>query len=70
MRGTRTSGSEVRAGETDCRKRRHRAPARPYSLSWLHRFKRLRVRWEHRADIHEAFPKVACCLVCWRYLQA
>ena len=27
--GTRTSGSGVRAGETDRRKRRHRAPARP-----------------------------------------
>ena len=28
--GTRTSGSEARAGETDCRRRQHRAPARPY----------------------------------------
>ena len=40
------------------------------SLSWLHQFKRLRIRWEQRADIHEAFLRLACCLVCWRYLQA
>jgi transposase len=40
------------------------------SLSWLHQFKRLRIRWEQRADIHKAFLRLACCLVCWRYLQA
>jgi transposase len=38
------------------------------SLSWLHQFKRLRVRWEHRADIHQAFLGLACCLICWRQL--
>jgi transposase len=38
------------------------------SLSWLHQFKRLRVRWEYRADIHHAFLKLACCLVCRRQL--
>jgi transposase len=27
---TRTAGSEVRAGETGCLRRQHRAPARPY----------------------------------------
>ena len=30
---TRTSGSEVRAGETDRRQRRHRAPVRPYDFN-------------------------------------
>jgi transposase len=34
------------------------------SLSWLHQFRRLRVRWEHRADIHRAFLQLACCLIC------
>jgi hypothetical protein len=24
---------------------------------------------EHRADIHEAFLKLACCPICWRRLQ-
>jgi transposase len=40
------------------------------TLAWLHQFKRLRIRWEQRADIHEAFRKLACCLVCWRQLQS
>lgn len=26
------------------------------TLSWLHQYRRLRVRYERRADIHEAFP--------------
>jgi transposase len=40
------------------------------TLSWLHQFKRLRTRWEQRADIHEAFLRLACCLICWRYLES
>jgi transposase len=35
------------------------------TFAWLHQFKRLRIRWEHRADIHEAFLKLACCPICW-----
>src|SRR5918992_3817901 len=38
------------------------------SLSWLHQFRRLRVRYERRADIHEAFISLACCLICWSFL--
>ena len=34
------------------------------SLSWLHQFRRLRIRWERRADIHEAFLSLACILIC------
>jgi len=26
-------------------------------------------RWEHRADLHEAFLMLACCLICWRRLR-
>jgi hypothetical protein len=33
--------------------------------SWLHGFRRLRTRFERRSDIHEAFLKLACALVCW-----
>ncbi|WP_088504393.1 IS5 family transposase [Burkholderia ubonensis] len=33
--------------------------------SWLHGFRRLRIRFERRSDIHEAFLKPACSLVCW-----
>jgi len=35
----------------------------------LHQFKRLLVRYDPRADIHEAFLAIACCLVCFRRLQ-
>jgi hypothetical protein len=67
--GTRTSGSEVRAGETDHPRGRHRAPARPYSLAWLLANRRLTVRYERRADILQAFLHLACALICARKLQ-
>jgi transposase len=38
------------------------------SFAWLHDFRRLRIRWERRADIHEAFLKLACCLITHRQL--
>ncbi|CQR59428.1 Putative transposase for insertion sequence element IS402 [Streptomyces leeuwenhoekii] len=38
------------------------------SFAWLHGFRRLRIRWERRADIHEAFLKLACCLITHRQL--
>ncbi|MEU7052554.1 IS5 family transposase [Streptomyces eurythermus] len=40
------------------------------SFAWLHGFRRLRIRWERRADIHEAFPKLACCLITHRHLSS
>ena len=39
------------------------------TLSWLHQFRRLRVRWERLAHIHEAFLHLGCILICWRCLQ-
>jgi transposase len=39
------------------------------SLSWLHQFRRLLVRFERRADIHEALLTIGCCLICFRKLQ-
>lgn len=39
------------------------------TLGWLHRFRRLRIRHERRADIHQAFLSVACSLICWRYVE-
>ena len=32
-------------------------------------FRRLRVRWEIRDDIHEAFLSLACAIICWRRLR-
>ena len=40
------------------------------TLSWLHQFRRLRVRWERRADIHEAFLTLGCIVICHRTLTA
>lgn len=40
------------------------------SNSWLHQFRRLRIRWEYRADIHEAFLSLACAMICYRRLQS
>jgi hypothetical protein len=35
----------------------------------LNQFRRLRVRYDKRADIHEAFLSLGCALICWRSLQ-
>ena len=34
------------------------------TLSWLHQFRRLRIRWERRDDIHEAFITLAEAMIC------
>lgn len=39
------------------------------TLSWLNRFRRLKVRYERRADIHQAFLTLGCALICWNYVQ-
>jgi len=39
------------------------------TISWLHQHRRLRLRYERRADIHEAFLSIACSLICHRALQ-
>jgi hypothetical protein len=35
----------------------------------LNRFRRLKVRYERRDDIHQAFLDLGCALICWRYVQ-
>lgn len=35
------------------------------TLSWLHNFRRLRIRWERRDDIHEAFISLAEAVICF-----
>jgi len=39
------------------------------TLSWLHQFRRLRIRWERRPDIHEGFLVLGCIFICWNFLQ-
>lgn len=36
------------------------------TLAWLSCYRRLCVRYERRADIHEAFLELGCALVCFR----
>jgi transposase len=38
------------------------------TLSWLNRFRRLRIRYERHADIHRAFLRIGCALICFRTL--
>jgi transposase len=47
---------------------RHRWPVER-TISWLHQFRRLRVRYERRDDIHEAFLKCGCGLICFRLID-
>ncbi|MEV5150167.1 IS5 family transposase [Streptomyces sp. NPDC052727] len=39
------------------------------TISWLHGVRRLRIRWERRDDIHEAFLGLATCLITYRHVQ-
>lgn len=39
------------------------------AIAWLHQYRRLRVRYERRADIHEAFLHIACALIGWKQLK-
>jgi len=34
--------------------------------SWLHRFRRILVRWEKRAETYLAMLHLACALITWR----
>jgi transposase len=38
------------------------------TLAWLNHFRRLRVRDERRADIHQAFLTLGCALLCLKAL--
>jgi IS5 family transposase len=40
------------------------------TIAWLHRFRCLTVRYERRADVHQAFLTLGCVLICWIYLKA
>jgi transposase len=39
------------------------------TLAWLNRSRRLTVRYERRADIHQAFLTLGCALICFNALQ-
>ena len=37
--------------------------------AWLMHFRRLRVRYEKRDDIHDAFLAIACAMICWKKVK-
>lgn len=39
------------------------------TIAWLHQFRRLRIRFERLPQIHEAFLKLGCAMICWRFLK-
>src|SRR5712691_5909532 len=39
------------------------------TFAHLHQFKRLLVRYERRAEMHEAMLAIGCCLICFRRLR-
>lgn len=39
------------------------------TLSWFYQLRRLRVRYERRSDIHEAFLSIGCIIICWNRLS-
>jgi transposase len=39
------------------------------TLAWLNRFRRLAIRYERRADIHEAFTLLGCALICLNQIR-
>jgi transposase len=38
------------------------------TIAWYHGMKRLRIRWERRDDIHEAFFSLATCIITYRHV--
>jgi transposase len=39
------------------------------TFAWLARYRRLSIRYEKRADIHEAFLVLGCALICFNFLR-
>ena len=37
--------------------------------AWLHQYRRLKLRYERRDDIHEGFVALACALICHNCLK-
>jgi transposase len=40
------------------------------TFTWLHQFRRLRIRWERDPEQHLAFLHLAATIICWRRLQS
>ena len=40
------------------------------TFAWLHFFRRLRLRWERRPELHQAFMALGGAIICQRHLRA
>lgn len=40
------------------------------TFTWLHQFRRLRIRWERDPEQHLAFLHLAAAIICWRRLNS
>jgi transposase len=36
------------------------------TISWLHQFRRLRIRWDRNPEVHQAFLTLAAAVICYR----
>ena len=36
------------------------------TISWLHQFRRLRIRWERSPELHQALLSLAATIICYR----
>lgn len=59
-----------RGEEAAAKRRNPRKRARRWVVegchSWLNRYRKLRVRFEKKADNHAALLAFACAIICWR----
>jgi transposase len=39
------------------------------TFAWFNQFRRLRVPYDKRGNIHEVFLSLACALICWHFLR-
>lgn len=51
------SGLNIRAGGVE------------RSFAWLHNFRRLPIRFERLAAVHEALMEIPACVICWRQFR-
>jgi hypothetical protein len=38
------------------------------TLSWLNRYRHLKIGYERRANIYQAFLDLGCTLICWSFV--
>jgi transposase len=54
--------------DSSARLGRHRWVAER-DFAWLHRSRRLLIRYERYPELHDALLDLGCALICWRFLE-